>query len=160
VSQENVEIVRGLFEATNRRDFAAAIDAVAEEAVLVVHGLLPDGTFLGREAIGRWFGDWFSAFGPDYHFEVEEARALGDRVLIIARHHGSGRASGVAVEGTTAYAYTVKSGKIARVEMWATRAEALKAVGLEEWAGSTRAGLTPTTPRASSGLVRPVSTAA
>jgi ketosteroid isomerase-like protein len=85
---------------------------------------------LGREAVGGWFGDWFGAFGHDYYFDVEEARAVGERVLITARHHGSGRASGVPVEGITAYAYTVKAGKIARVEMYTDRAEALAAVGL------------------------------
>jgi ketosteroid isomerase-like protein len=47
MSQENVEIVRGQFEATNRRDFAAAMDAYTEDVVLVVNGLFPSGTFLG-----------------------------------------------------------------------------------------------------------------
>jgi hypothetical protein len=50
--------------------------------------------------------------------------------LITANDHGSGRASGVAVVGSTAYAYTVKSSKIARVEMYTDRADALKALGL------------------------------
>ena len=132
MSQENVEVVRGQFEATNRRDFAAAMDAYAEDVVLVVKGLFPSGTFLGREAVGGWFGDWFSAFGQDYHFEIEEAKAVGERVLITASHHGSGRASGIAVKGTTAYVYTVKAGKVARVELYTDRADAVAVIGLKE----------------------------
>jgi ketosteroid isomerase-like protein len=132
MSQENVAMVRAQFEATNQRDFAAVMDAYDENVVLVVNGLFPSGTFLGREAVGGWFGDWFSAFGNDYHFDVEEARAVGEQVLITASHHGSGRASGAAVAGTTAYAYTVTAGKIARVEIYNDRADALQAVGLEE----------------------------
>jgi ketosteroid isomerase-like protein len=57
MSQDRVEIVRAQFEATNRRDFAAAMDAYDENVVLVVKGLFPSGTFLGREAVGGWFGD-------------------------------------------------------------------------------------------------------
>jgi ketosteroid isomerase-like protein len=132
MSREDIATVREQFEATNRRDFAAAMDAYAEDVVLVVKGLFPSGTFSGREAVGGWFGDWFSAFGPDYHFDVEEARLVGERILLTASHQGSGRASGAAVEGTTFYAYTVTAGKVARVELYVDRADALKAVGLAE----------------------------
>jgi ketosteroid isomerase-like protein len=131
VSQENVEIVREAFAATNRRDFASAIDACEEDVVLVVTGLLPDGTFSGREALGKWFGDWFSAFGPEYRFELVEAQEVGERVLATARHGGRGRTSGVGVEGSTAYVFTIQRAKIVRVELYADRADALKAVGLE-----------------------------
>jgi ketosteroid isomerase-like protein len=115
VSQENVEIVRAQFEATNRREFTTAMDAYAEDVVLVARGGLTSGTFCGREAVGNWFGDWFRAFGRDYHFDIEEAHAVGERVFLLVRHHGSGRSSGVGVEGSNAYVYAVKMGKIARV---------------------------------------------
>jgi ketosteroid isomerase-like protein len=132
VSQENVEAVREYFAATNRRDFASAMDALQEDVVLVVTGLLPDGTFSGREAVGRWFGDWFSAFGPEYHFDLSEPKEVGERVFATARHGGRGRWSGIAVEGSTAYVFTIHAAKIARVELYANHAEALKAVGLSE----------------------------
>lgn len=129
-SRANVEIVREYFAATNRRDFASAMDAYGEDVVLVVRGLFPDGTFSGREAVGRWFGDWFSAFDPGYHFELAEVRGFGERVFATARHRGSGRMSGVPVESFTAYAFTVRGGKITRVELYADRVAALSAVGL------------------------------
>ena len=125
-------IVRAYFEATNRRDFASVMDAYAEDVVLLVVGLLPDGTFSGRTAVGKWFGDWFSSFGPDYRFDLIETREVGERVFATARHHGIGRASGVAVDAITAYAFTVRAGKIVRAELYADRADALKAVGLAE----------------------------
>ena len=132
MSQENVEIVRDYFAATNRRDFASAMDSYPDDVVLVVDGLFPGGTYSGREAVGGRFGEWFSAFGRDYHFDLVEAREVGERVFATARHHGSGRASGVRVETTTGYVFTVTAGKIAQVELYADPAEALKAVGLEE----------------------------
>jgi len=132
MAQDDVEVVRALFVATNQRDFAAAMNAYADDVVLVVTGFFPSGTFVGREAVGTWFGDWFSAFGRDYRFEVKDARAVGERVFVVASHHGSGRASGATVEATTFYAYTVTAGKIARVEMYTERADALEAVGAAE----------------------------
>ena len=86
----------------------------------------------GREAVGRWFGDWFRAFGKDYRFDVEETRSVRDRVLAVVRHRGHGRSSGVAVEQTTMNLYTLRGAKVARVEVYSERADALKAVGLEE----------------------------
>jgi ketosteroid isomerase-like protein len=134
MSQRDVEVVQRHFEGVNRRDWEAVMDAYDEEVVLVAHASVgPDaGTFAGRKAVGRWFGDWFRAFGKDYRFEVEQTRSVGERVLAVARHHGSGRASGVKVEQITANLYTVSAGKIVRVELYGSPAEALDAVGLAE----------------------------
>jgi ketosteroid isomerase-like protein len=134
MSQENVEVVRDQFEATNDRDFPRAMAHYAADVVLVVDSaaFLASGTFDGREAVGRWFGDWFRTFEPGYRFEIEEARDLGDVVLLVASHHGRGRTSGVDVHGQTGYLYTVRAGHIVRVELYRGRAEALAAAGLQE----------------------------
>jgi len=78
------------------------------------------------------FGDWFTTFEPGYHFDIEEARDLGDVVLLIATHHGRGRTSGVEVHGQTGYLYRVRDGKVVRAELYPGRAEALEAAGLRE----------------------------
>jgi ketosteroid isomerase-like protein len=138
MSRENVDVVVKQFADTNARDFEAVMEAYAEDVVLVFHaeelGLLgPLAT--GKVAVGEWFGDWFRQFGRDYRFDIEESRGLGDRVLVIATHHGRGRDSGVPVEESWAYAYTVREGKVSRVELWrgpSARAAALDAVGLDE----------------------------
>jgi ketosteroid isomerase-like protein len=134
MSQGNVAVVRDQFEATNERDFPRAIEHYAEDVVLVVDpaAFLESGTFNGREAVGRWFGDWLKTFEPGYRFEIEEARDLGDVVLLVASHHGRGRISGVDVHGQTGYLYTVCAGQIVRVELYRSRAEALAAAGLQE----------------------------
>ena len=134
MSQENVEILRRWFDATNRRDFAAVLDAYADDVVLVVHeAVLPTngGTFTGRKDVGDWFADWFRSFA-EYHFDIEEALSVGDKVFMVVRHHGRGRASGVALEWSLAYAFTIRAGELARMELYPSRAAALKAVGLAE----------------------------
>jgi ketosteroid isomerase-like protein len=132
MSREDVDVVRDQFAATNERDFERAMSRYSDDVVLVAHGFLNPGTFQGREAVGRWFGEWFQSFKPDYRFVIEEARDLGEVVLIIATHGGHGRASGVAVSAETSYLYKVRDGKVARVEIFDTRAGAGEAAGLDE----------------------------
>ena len=134
MSEQDVEVVRDQFDAVNERDFERAMALYADEVVLVARGeAVPNpGTYEGKEAVGKWFGDWFQAFGRDYRFTIHEARELGDLIFIHATHGGSGRASGVEVRGENSYLYRVEDGKVARVEFYATRSEALEAAGVAE----------------------------
>ncbi len=129
MSRESVEVVRAHFAAVNERDFPRAMSHYAEDVELVVHpeAFLERGTFKGRDAVGEWFGNWFATFERGYRFDIREAVDLGDLVLLVANHHGRGRSSGAEVHGHTAYLYTLRDGKIARVELYPSRAEALEA---------------------------------
>lgn len=134
MSEEDVEVVRDQFAAVNERDFPRAMSHYADDVVLVVspEAFLEAGTFQGREAVGEWFGNWFRTFGPGYRFELEEARDLGDSVLVVASHRGHGRTSGAEVRGKTAYLYRLRGGKIVRAELYPSRHDALEAAGLPE----------------------------
>jgi ketosteroid isomerase-like protein len=134
MSQENVQVVCGQFEATNERDFGRAMGYYADDVEMVVShdAFLESGTFTGREAVGQWFADWLMTFEPGYHFVIDEARDLGDAVFLTATHHGRGRASGAEVHGQTGYLYWVRDGKVARVELYRSGAEALEAAGARD----------------------------
>jgi ketosteroid isomerase-like protein len=131
MSRENVEVVLDQFAAVNERDFARAMSHYAEDVELVVDAdaFLESGTFSGRDAVGQWFGNWFATFEPGYRFEIDEARDLGDTVLLIASHSGRGRASGAEVRGETGYLYGLRDGKIVRAELFSSGEEALAAAG-------------------------------
>ena len=134
MSQEDVEVVLDQYAATNERDFRRAMSHYHDDVELVAEEpWLRAGVFKGREAVGGWFGDWFSTFDRDAQFEVKEARELEDgAVLLVAEHRARGRASGVEVHGTVIWVYRLRGGKITRVESFASREEALKAAGLRE----------------------------
>jgi ketosteroid isomerase-like protein len=135
MSQGDVDVVVGQFEGVNARDFKAVMDAYADDVTLVLHAELRAGGgkgATGKKAVGEWFGEWFRTFASDYRFEIEESRDCGDRVFIVATHHGRGRASGVPVTQRTAYVYTVRQGRVSRVEAWVDREAALEAAGLRE----------------------------
>ncbi len=133
MSSENVEVVRDQFEAVNEQDWERAMSHYAEDVELVVssEALFESGTFTGREAVGEWFGNWFRTFEPGYRFDAFEFHDLGDRVLLVASHHGRGRSSGIEVSGETGYIYTLRDGKIVRGEIM-TPEDARRTAGLEE----------------------------
>jgi ketosteroid isomerase-like protein len=128
VPERDIEVVRDQFEAVNERDFARAMDHYADHVVLVVAEEGPEpGTYEGKESVGRWFGNWFQSFARDYHFDIDEARDLGGVVFLHAWHGGRGRASGIEVRGELSYLYTVRDGKVCRVEIFPRREDALEA---------------------------------
>jgi ketosteroid isomerase-like protein len=134
MSKENVEVIRDQYAATNERDFERVMSHYDEDVELVFN--VPDtraGTFTGREATGRWFGDWLSSFDRDARFEITELTELEDgSVLLIADHHARGRTSGAEVHGTVVWLYRLRNRKIVRVEGYASRDEAIEAAGLPE----------------------------
>jgi ketosteroid isomerase-like protein len=128
VSDPDIEVVRDIFAATNERDWARAMSHYAPDVVLVIPGAgLRSGRFEGKQAVGEWFGDWFRTFDRDYHFDIDEARKIGDLIFIHAKHGGRGRASGVEVHSESSYLYRVRDGKIVYVEFHWDRAAALAA---------------------------------
>ena len=135
MSQENVEIVRRLNEAVNTRDFTAALDMYAEEAALVVHadpGPLLETTATGKEAVGKWFGDWYRELAHDYQVEIEEP-ATGATAYFSSRPTtGAVRSAGCRYHHRRAYVFTMREGKVWRVEIWADPEAALEAAGLSE----------------------------
>jgi ketosteroid isomerase-like protein len=133
MSDQNVEIVRDHYAATNERDFRRAMSHYAEDVELAVPAGIYGGTFSGREEVGRWFGDWFAAFDTDARFEIKEIIDVdASSVLLVARHTASGRASGAEVESTVIWLYRIRDGKIAHVQGFETRADALETLGLSE----------------------------
>jgi ketosteroid isomerase-like protein len=132
MSRENVEIVRDQYAATNERDFARAMSYYQEDVEMIVPSgaNLVAGTFTGRDAVGRWFGDWFATFDKDARFDIEEIIDVDESsVLLVARHFARGRSSGAPIEGRVIWLYRLRDGKIVYVRGYETRADALKAVG-------------------------------
>lgn len=110
------------------------MDDYSDEVVLVVHSdaFLDAGTFAGKKAVGRYFGQWFATFEPGYRFDLDEVRDLGGVVLLVATHIGRGRSSGIEVKSQTGYHYTLRDGKIARIEIFADRERAVETASTGE----------------------------
>jgi ketosteroid isomerase-like protein len=133
MSRENVEVVRACLRAFEEEGIGGAqrywhpeIDWRAIEGA-------PDdiGVFHGREALRRYYADWYETF-DDLRAELEETIDGGDQVITVQRVTGRARSSGVETELRYAVVYTVRDGKIVRGREYKTRDEALAAAGLRE----------------------------
>jgi ketosteroid isomerase-like protein len=74
-----------------------------------------------------WTAPWVT-----YGIETERVIDLGERVLVLNQDRGRREGSPLEVRGRVAALWTVRDGKVARLDAYTTQAEALKAVGLED----------------------------
>jgi ketosteroid isomerase-like protein len=136
MSEENVELVRRIYEAATRRDDVTPYEVYAEDIVWDLSNarralLLTKPVYRGHEGVRQFWREALSVFGV-IKFEVEELIDAGDQVLAVLREREVGRASGVPVETTHLSVYTLASGKVTRMQLFDDRQQALEAAGLSE----------------------------
>jgi ketosteroid isomerase-like protein len=134
MSEENVEIVRDLYETVSRGDAAAVLalyDAEVEWDMTrgPLAGLTGWGVYRGHEGLRRFFRERYEAW-EEIEDDCEELIDAGDQVISVTTTRGRGRGSGIEIEGTNASIWTIRDGKIARVVWFGRRDEALEAAGL------------------------------
>jgi ketosteroid isomerase-like protein len=129
--EENLEVVRSLYEMMNAQDQAAAERLVAEDAVWISDPRLGQGPFEGRDAVIGFFTDQAAMF-EDLRIDVERLFDAGDKVVAFIRVAGQGQASGARVEISIGHVWTIRDGIAVRGEGYGDRDEALRAAGLSE----------------------------
>jgi len=131
MSQENVEIVRETIRAFNRRDLDAAFRNVDAEVELDWSRSVGTeaGIYNGYAATRAFWAGWLEMF--DFDFKVDEFIERGEHVVMPNLTRLRGR-DGVEVEAHSVVVATVRDGRIVGWCLYQERAEALKAVGLEE----------------------------
>jgi ketosteroid isomerase-like protein len=132
MSHENVEVVRCAVAALNARDVDGYLACCTDDVELYTPLAAFVGAYERRAGIERWLVDVQDA-APDFHIDLQDVKALGSHQVLAFAHLGStGRASGVPLAGDSGNVYDLVDGKIRRTRIFLDRAEALKAVGLEE----------------------------
>jgi ketosteroid isomerase-like protein len=146
MTDENVQVVRGYFEALNR--WLAAYWSDPEQPIEQVPGLdevdehlAPDAewdwlftpeTFRGRDQILQAVSDWLETVS-DWRVEVDElVDGRQHRVMVVGRVIARGKGSGAPIRQPLFTAVTVQDGKVARIEDHTDRASGLQAAGLTE----------------------------
>jgi len=133
VSQENVEMVRLAFEAVSRRDRAAFLAMCDPEVETVPLRDFPESApTRGAEAVWDLFVELTEAWHEGALKPVELIEAGGDKVVAHAYGEMLGEASGATVAASVWQVVTFRNGKMLRIDWFAERDEALKAVGLAE----------------------------
>ncbi len=133
MSQENVELAHRGLDALNRGGADAVIEFCDPDvAWIAIPEYLPDTEdFHGYAGVRAWFEKVGESLG-EVHWEAEEITDGGDRLLVALKLHATGRASGIEGDFRIFQAWTIRNGKLARLESYLSREEALEAAGLEE----------------------------
>jgi uncharacterized protein len=145
MSQENVEVVRGAFEVLTRLMAASAADpnrSMRDDYARFAEFLDPEfelvqatsavepGTLRGYQGFVTFIEGgremWRAA-----QLEPQEFIAAGDQVVVLGVFRAQGRASGAEVEQPTGTVWTLRDGKVARVQAFLDPSEALEAAGLQ-----------------------------
>jgi ketosteroid isomerase-like protein len=144
MSQENVEVVLSvqpgpevdcvaLFrDERSWKEWADATRPVIHPDVnCVFHEFGDEKSYTGLNGIRGFMLDWMAPWVA-YRIEIEDAIDLGEQVLILNHDRGTRSGSAQEVRGRVGVVWTIRDGKVARLDAYMTRADALKAVGLEE----------------------------
>jgi ketosteroid isomerase-like protein len=126
MTKENLELVRGVIG-----DLRGLFDLFDDYIVWdnrAHSGVDRAEPIFGKQAVmadvRKWIGTW-----SDFTFEVEELIDAGDSVVLVLHERGQGRGSGAPMEHHYCAIWTFRHGRIIRGEAYATKAEALEALG-------------------------------
>jgi ketosteroid isomerase-like protein len=127
MSQENVAVVQQAFEAYMRRDNETALSLYDPE--IEIESNFDGRTYRGLEGVQAFFHDWLEAW-DDIGGEVVEWIDVSDDVIAVMRNWARGKISGVTVERSESHLWTLRGGRLRRLRVFETKAEALEAAGL------------------------------
>ena len=137
MSQENVELVREMFEAFEHRgDLRASARLLDENVVFDARGMEWENedfnrVYFGPEGVGDFWRTWLPAWS-DMRVDVQWIKGVGDRVFVWLHQQQIGRVSGVPVDFFLAWDILFREGKIVRIAFFRDERRALEAFGLSE----------------------------
>jgi ketosteroid isomerase-like protein len=119
MSQANVEIVRSFLGA----DVEAAL-RYADPGIVwnPIEELPSRGHDAVRASLAHWKAEW-----DDYRLVPEEFVDMGERVVVTVRVEGRGRGSGVSIDARFYDVYSLRDGRIVRMDQFTERSEAVAA---------------------------------
>jgi ketosteroid isomerase-like protein len=138
MSQENVEIVRSMYEAFNRRDWRRDWDTAFRDQPLDVEFELTTpprgpnaGTYLGREEVQSFFQEMGTAFEA-WTAEPEEFFEHGDQIAVVVKGRMRPKGSSAEIENRNGHLWTIRDGTLVSLRLFAKPEEALEAAGLSD----------------------------
>jgi ketosteroid isomerase-like protein len=131
---ENLDLVRSIYADWERGDFSST-ESLHPEFEIVVRDGPERGSWKGLAEVGPRWGA-FLAVWSEYRVEVESYRELDpERVLVLMRHVGRGKASGLGdaeLSTSAANVMHVRDGRAERLDVYWDRDSALADLGVEE----------------------------
>jgi uncharacterized protein len=128
----SVEVVRGVYDAFGRGDVPAVLGATAGDIEWYeAEGMPYGGVHRGPQAVAEKVLAPLVADVEGFTVTPEEVIASGDRVAVVSRYTGTGKATGRSLDLPVAHVWDVRDGKIARFRQFADTAKFLEVVPAE-----------------------------
>jgi ketosteroid isomerase-like protein len=128
MSDENVEVIRALYERWNRNDLMVFAEVLHSDAEFVnPPDAIEPGTrtgYRGFAAVGQTMSETFSSSSHD----VLELHASGPHVIASVIFRAEGR-SGVSAQQPEVHVWTFQGEKVSRFAWFRSKEQAVKAIG-------------------------------
>ena len=129
MSEENVEIVRSIYEAFNRRDWDAVFRDFHSESELILPPGLNRSIHRSREEIQAYWEEMLSPFEAATA-EPEELLESGNRVVAVVRTRARPKGTSSDIEIRNGHLWTLRDGKTVSMRLFPEPEKALEAAGL------------------------------
>jgi ketosteroid isomerase-like protein len=127
MSQENVDLVRGGYEAFGRQDIPGVLERFDANIEWTAPDTLPNGgTHHGPDGVAGFFGTLPETWA-ELRVEPEEYLDAGDTVVVLGTHRARGH-NGVTADAGWVHVWDVKGGKVVRFRETADTAKLLPAL--------------------------------
>lgn len=132
MSEENVEIVRRVYEAFNERDVDEAVELVSPGfSFQSEFDVLSGRRYQGRAGFRKYFQDIADAWA-EFDVELDEIETFGDAVIVAYRERAIGRGSGLEVNAHGYELWRVQHGQVVSKQNYASKEQAFEAAGLSK----------------------------
>jgi ketosteroid isomerase-like protein len=130
VSRDNVEVVKRVYRAFNRRDAEAAVELVSPDfSFRSEFGAVSGRRYEGRAGFRQYFRDMAETWAS-FHVELVEVEARGEAVIVTYREHAIGRTSGVKLDAHGYQVWHFHQGQPVRQDTYASKEQALADIDL------------------------------
>jgi ketosteroid isomerase-like protein len=131
MSQQNVETLRRLFEASSDGDVGVWFQAADPDIRVFPRPEEPDAAdeYRGLEGLMEYLMNWYSQWDV-YESEPLELIEAGEHVLVRARERGRVERTGLEIVENLTHSFVLRDGKVVEWHMYDSHADALEAVGL------------------------------
>jgi ketosteroid isomerase-like protein len=133
MSEENVELVRRAYAHTEATKQVYA-EGLAPDFIWDMskyEGWPEQQYYEGVDGAQRFLDDWTGVW-REWELEVEKICDAGDKVVALLHARGRAGTTGMRLDMAFAQAWTIREGRLVRMDMYSDPSEALEAVGLEE----------------------------
>ncbi len=133
MSEENIELVRDFVEAGQREDWERVGELIAPDVEMLgtVGGLGEGQVYSGLSEMRDEFETEDREAWEERRLDPQEFLDVDDLVVVLLHEYRRGRGSGVELESDTAVVFTVRDGRVVRIQGYMDQGAALKAAGLQ-----------------------------